>query len=104
MILEVLYSVSGVPIRLTEERWEHLVDRHPHMSSYYEGVLEAVQEPEYILHGRGRTFFAVETLGKRKYLYVLYKEVSRTDGFIITAYTGTRLDKSKIVWRREDHE
>lgn len=104
MILEVLYSVSGVPIRLTEERWDHIVNEHLYMTSYYEAMLEALEDPEYILRGHGRTFFAVETLGRRKYLYVLYKEVSRTDGFIITAYTDTRLDKSKIVWRREDHE
>jgi hypothetical protein len=66
MILEVVYSVVGVPIRLTEERWEHIVDRHPHMTSYYEDVLEAVEKPEYILRGHGGTFFAVETPGRRK--------------------------------------
>jgi len=28
MILDIADSVNGVPIRLTDERWEHIVDSH----------------------------------------------------------------------------
>lgn len=48
MILGIADSVNGVPIRLTDERWEHIVDRKPNMASFIETVLDAVGDPEYI--------------------------------------------------------
>ncbi len=45
--------MKGVPIRLTEERWEHILDHHAEFSySDYSLVLEAIENPEYILMGR----------------------------------------------------
>jgi hypothetical protein len=36
MILGLADSVNGVPIRLTDERWEHIVDRRLNMASFIE--------------------------------------------------------------------
>jgi|SRR5437773_6936779 len=102
MILGIAHSVSGVPIRLTDERWEHIVYRKPNMATFIETVLDAVQAPEYILRGYGGTLIAVLHLGGRSYLNVVYRELSRTDGFIITARIERQLNKSKIVWRRDN--
>jgi len=49
MILGIADSVNGVPIRLTDERWEHILDSHPDMASFRETVLDAVEKPDYIL-------------------------------------------------------
>jgi len=46
MILDIADSVNGVPIRLTDERWEHIVDSHPDMSSLLDAVLDAVRNPD----------------------------------------------------------
>lgn len=102
MILEVLYSVSGVPIRLTEERWEHITGKHLYMTSYYEDSLEALEDPEYILRGHRGTLVAVRSSGRRRYLHVVYREMSRADGFIVTAYIKPAFNRKLIVWRRED--
>ena len=51
MILGTADSVNGVPIRLTYERWEHILYRRPDMASFIETVLDAVVDPEYILRG-----------------------------------------------------
>jgi len=102
MILGTAYSVNGVPIRLTDERWEHIVYRRPEMASFIEAVLEAVGNPEYILRGYKGALIAVTHLGGRSYLNVVYRELSKMDGFIITARIAGHLDKSKIRWRREN--
>ena len=52
MILAIVNSINGVPIRLTEERWEHVVDQRPHMASYIELVLAAVEQPTVVLRGQ----------------------------------------------------
>ena len=38
-------SVDGVPIRLTEERWFHIVENHDDMAGHYEDVLEPLPIP-----------------------------------------------------------
>jgi len=101
MILGIAESVNGVPIRLTDERWEHIVYRKPGMASFIDAVLDAVEDPEYILRGYKGTLIAVIHLGKSSYLNVVYRELHRKDGFIITARIQSRLDKSKIIWRRD---
>lgn len=104
MILGVADSVTGVPIRLTDERWEHILDSHPEMASYRETILDAVENPDYILASRRGAFAAVVVLGRRAFLHVFYVEKSRRDGFIISAYVQEEMDKRKILWRRENHE
>jgi len=102
MILGIADSVNGVPIRLTDERWEHILDRKPNMASFVETVLDAVEDPEYILSGHAGTLIAVIHLGRRSYLNVVYRELGQTDGFIITARIESQLHKSKIIWRRDN--
>src|SRR5256885_9718402 len=104
MILGIADSVNGVPIRLTDERWEHILDSHPELASYRETILDAVENPDYILSSRRGALAAVVVLGRKAFLYVLYVEKSRQDGFIISAWKKERMDKTKIVWRKENRE
>lgn len=101
MILEIVYSINDVPIRLTDERWEHIVDRRPYLASYLEAVLDAVESPEYILPGQASALVAVVSLGKNIFLHVIYRELSSDDGFIITAYVRPTFDKRRVKWRRD---
>lgn len=64
MILGIATSVNDVPVRLTDERWYHIVDSHPEMTSLREAVLDAVENPDYILQSRRGAFAAVVLLGK----------------------------------------
>ena len=101
MILETVYSINGVPIRLTDERWEHILESHPELSySDMDTVLDAVKDPEYILPGYGGTLVAVVVLGKASFLHAVYKEVHKDDGFIVTAGIRPRMNKKKILWQR----
>ena len=65
MILARLYSVDDVPILLTDERWERILDGHLELSqSDMDIVLNSVEGPEYILRGYGGTLVAVVALEK----------------------------------------
>lgn len=63
--MDLAYAVNGVPIRLTEERWEHVVSNKPYMRSYYEKVLDAVERPTWVLRGYAGALVAVLTLGRQ---------------------------------------
>ena len=98
--MDVVISKSGVPIRLTDERWFHIVENHDDLAGYYDEVLETIEDPDFILRGHGGALVAVTALGRRKYLAVIYREVSRNDGFVITAYFTSVLNRGLIQWRK----
>ncbi|MFN2455933.1 MAG: hypothetical protein ABR577_17115 [Pyrinomonadaceae bacterium] len=101
MVLEIVYSINDVPIRLTDERWDKIVDSHPYMTARYEQMLDTMEDPEYIFQGHGGTLVAVKVLGKKSFLNVMYREIGDADGFIITAFITTKLDKKRAIWRRD---
>jgi hypothetical protein len=96
--MDFVDSVNGVPIRLTEERWRHVVDNKPYMSAYYSKVLSTIERPSWISRGYNGALIAVKSLGGRKYLNVVYREFNRRDGFIITAFVSDRANKGKLLW------
>jgi len=98
--MDVVISKGGVRIRLTEERWFHIVENHDDLAGYYDQVLDTVENPDFILTGYNGALIGVRAMGRRKYLAVVYKEIGRNDGFVITAYFTSRIAKSSIRWRK----
>ena len=76
----------------------------PEMASFRETVLDAVENPDYILASRRGALTAVVVLGRRAFLHVFYVEKGRRDGFIISALVEEKMNKAKIVWRKENQE
>jgi len=100
--MDVVKSKNSIPVRLTEERWFHIIENHDDVAGYYDEVLQTVEEPDYIIKGYGDALIALREVEKGKFLAVIYKEF-RTDGFIITAYLirKIKLKKEAILWQKE---
>jgi len=101
----VTYSVQGVPVRLTEERWDHVCRRHPELKGQEGGVLETIESPETVLQGdygeKLPVRFYKTTPLTSKYLVVAYKELSERDGFVMTAYFARRIaDWREVLWKQ----
>jgi len=96
--VNIVYSKNKVPIRLTEERWVHITEEHNEIAGYYFEVLEVVSNPEAIYKGKEGEYIAVRPMEERKYLIVIYREISEEDGFIITAFITRRI---KYLERRQ---
>jgi hypothetical protein len=88
---------------LTPERWLHIVENHDDMAGFYDDVLQTVEEPDFILSGYQEALIALKKFDERRFLAVIYKEVSESDGFIITAYftTKLKLEREVLVWQRQ---
>ena len=82
-------SKNNIPVRLTDERWAHIIEEHGELDSLQLGVLETVANPEYIFAGDKGELLAVRTVSEGKWLIVVYRELE-TDGFIITAFVTRR--------------
>lgn len=102
MNLGAAVSKNGLLIRLSEERWKHIVLMHPALTNKQAKVLKTVRDPEYILEGGKKELLAVSKLSKKRYIVVIYKE-EIADGFVITAYETTDtlwLFKKEIIWSK----
>lgn len=103
-------SKNGALIRLTEERWKHIVLMHPNLADKQTKVLATVKNPGYILKGKVGELLAVSALSKRAYLVVVYKETLllrnkelESGGFIMTAFETTDtlwLFNKEIIWNK----
>lgn len=96
--MEIATSVNGVPVRLTAERWLHIVDARDDLAGREEEVLATVERPDWITRGYRGTLMAWKAYGAGRCLTVVYKEISSTDGFIITAYFTSKPRKGRKVW------
>jgi hypothetical protein len=99
--MDISCSVDGVPIRLTTERWFHIVENHDDLAGHYDDVLDTIENPDLIVRGYRGSLIAVRGLGQRRYLAVVYRQLSAEDGFVITAYITSKVERRKAIWKRE---
>lgn len=100
--MDVANSINNIPIRLTDERWRHIVENHEDMAGYYDAVLQTVEDADYIIKGYGEALIALHEVKRKKFLAVVYKEFDN-DGFIITAYftSKLKLEREEILWKKK---
>ncbi len=108
MVLAEIISKDGVPLRITAERWAHIIENHDYMAGSLDKVIETLQDPDYIVRGDKGTKMALKyyptTAISEKELIAIYREMSTADGFLITAFLtskGQRLRrKGMVLWRK----
>ena len=98
--MEIVYSVNKVPIRLTYERWYHIIENHDELASFFHNVLETIEKPEFVIRGNSDSLKATKNIGKKKWLVVIYRELSKRDGFVITAYFLETKPKGEVICQR----
>ena len=101
--MDVATSVHGVPIRLTDERWAHILKNHPEVEPYRSNVLTTISDPDVVLRSEENARCAVRAITDEWHLVVLYREVDDEDGFIITSWLTTRAErvlKKEVLWMR----
>jgi hypothetical protein len=102
--MKTVRSKNEVPIRLPDERWMHIIESHTEMADLYSNVLETVEDPDAIYEAESGELLAAREVQTDKYLVVVYKEVSRKDGFVITAFLTRRLkqlERRSKIWARQ---
>ncbi len=97
--MDIACSPNGVPIRVSYERWYRIVENHDEMASAFHDVLDVIEKPDFVARGGRGALKAVRSMGRRKWMVVVYRELSRRDGFVITAYLLSKRPKGEIVWR-----
>ena len=97
-MVEIAESVNGVPIRISSERWTHIVENHDDLAGYLPDVIMTIEEPDWITRGYRGAFVAWKGFGRGMYLSVVYKELHSYDGFLVTAFFTSKGKKSPKIW------
>ena len=103
--MKIVLSIGGIPIRLTDERMDHIARRHPEMRGQEDKILETVAEPGLVQQGDAGSQVALRhypaTPLTEKFCAVVYREASEHDGFVITAYFCSRYAGARrVLWKR----
>ncbi|MFB3895871.1 MAG: hypothetical protein ACE14V_06165 [bacterium] len=102
--MNIVDSVNRIPIRLTDERWRHIVENHDDIAGYFFDVLDTISKPTWIVKGDKDALWAIKLISSKKAILVIYKEnTEENDGFIITAFITTKIQKllrRKILWQQ----
>ena len=99
-MIEKVLSKNGILIRLTNERWAHIVEEHCELAGMRLEVLETVSCPLRILAGGVGELLAVREVSPGMNLVVVYRELE-DDGFIITAFVTSKmrsLNRRNQIW------
>ena len=70
--MEIIQSKNSVPIRPTAERWFHIIENHDDLAGYYDDVINAIEEPDYIIKGYREALIALKEIEQGKFLAVVY--------------------------------
>ena len=101
--MEMVLSINNVPIRLTDERWLHIVENHDDLAGYYFEILDTVANPQRVYEGSEGESIAIKKYQEDRFFVVIYREVSKDNGFIITAFLSSRirqLERRRLIWQK----
>ena len=110
-VVAIVKSINNAKIRLTEERWLHIVEYHSELVNFQLEILLAIADPDKVyLSPSGvesnfacvKVFNRLADLGLAKNLTVHYKEITPSNGFILTAFviSDKRLTKRFMLWQK----
>jgi predicted transcriptional regulator len=104
--MEVAESTNKIRIRITDERWAHVVESHDYMAGNRDLVLETIEDPDSIVTGRKGELIALRhyqaTSITEKHVVVVYREFEN-DGFLITAFmtsTPETILRKGVIWQK----
>ena len=65
--MNIIKSNNDIYIRLTNERWNHILDEHTELEGLKDEILRTVSKPEFIFEGKYGEFLAVNEIVSRKF-------------------------------------
>ena len=97
-----IYSRNKIKIRLSGERLNHILSNHPEMVEFVLDLPKVIENPDIIFEGENKEYIAVKSRNSF-HLVVVYREASKEDGFVITAFKTRSIQyllKRKIIWKK----
>lgn len=105
MSTKTFTSISNINIRLTSERFDHIISNHPEVKDYIWDLEAALETPDFVYEGTKEEYIALRRQKNGYYFVVIYKEdFTIQDGFVITAFITSRITyflRKKLIWKNK---
>lgn len=76
---ETVISVSGIAIRLTDERWAHITEEHSELAGMRFEVLETIVQPLRVYEGADKECLAIREIENGNFWWRFIVKRMRTD-------------------------
>ena len=102
--MKTLLDFQGRPVRLTEERRQHIL-AHAEMSGMESAMVETLRDPQLVIRSLTDETAALNyryylrTLVGGKWMCVVVK-YSESDAFVLTAYLTDKPKRGEVLWRK----
>ncbi len=103
----VLTDYLGRPVRLTDERQQHILQHHPEMTEWVDKIGSVLAHPERVVRSRfdpeSELYYVwqPQTRVGPKYLCVVVV-VKESDAFVLTAYLTDSIKKGQVLWPKNN--
>jgi hypothetical protein len=109
-VIASVISTNNATVRLTEERWLHIIEYHRELIDFQLEILLTIADPDKIYSSPPsmepnfaavKVFDRLADFGLAKNIAVHYKEISKSNGFILTAFvvSDKRLKRFRL-WQK----
>lgn len=89
----------GISFHLSDERWQHIISRHPELKNRKQDIQNVLLDPDLIIKTSRDPMVMIyhQNEGTRYYLAIVAHIEKR---FIITAFITDKIKMGKIVWKK----
>ena len=105
----IIQDFQAQQIRLPEERWRHIIDRHPYMMEMREELAETLLDPDTIRKSNSepdtvRVYYKwfENTVVGRKWVSVVVEFLDDDDAFVRTAFVRRIPAPGEEIWQKEN--
>jgi hypothetical protein len=90
----------GRLIRLTDERWQHIIERHPEVEGYLAKIQSTIRYPDIIVknqYNKNERYYHKYFKSLKNHFIII---VEYEKNFIITAFISRKIKKGEILWKK----
>lgn len=90
----------GQLTRLTDERWRHIIERHPEVERHLSKIKTTIKNPVLIVENplnQNEKYYHKYFKSFQNYLVVI---IETRKQFIITAFISRKIKKGKTLWKK----
>lgn len=109
--MKVIVDVFKREVRLTDERFKHIVETHLEMQRELEKIIETLQNPDEIRRSNVDEQVELwykqlwykhykETVVGEKFMCISVKNL-KVDFFIITSYFTDKIKRGELLWKKK---
>jgi len=99
--MDEINCVLGKRIKLTKERYLHIISRHPELEGKEKEIKKTLENSDFVQESvyDKNVLLYYRNINRKRYFVVVTK-ILNNHGFIITAYIANVIKKGDIIWKK----